>query len=81
MLEVDKSFRRLKARKQLPILRAALLRHQQALLGNQPIASKIWPHSIQLMAPAAPISTGTGTIRSDLPRRAHSRIVSAFEAP
>jgi hypothetical protein len=32
MLEVEKSFRRLKAHKQLPILRAALLRHQQALL-------------------------------------------------
>ena len=30
----------LKAHKQLPILRAALLRHQQALLGDQPIASK-----------------------------------------
>ena len=63
MLEAKKSFRRLKAHKQLPILRAALLRHQQALLGNQPIASKIWPHQIQPMAPAAPISTGTGTIR------------------
>jgi putative transposase len=40
MLEAEKSFRRLKAHKQLPILRAALLRHQQALLGDQPIASK-----------------------------------------
>jgi hypothetical protein len=27
MLEAEKSFRRLKAHKQLPILRAALLRH------------------------------------------------------
>ncbi len=40
MLEAEKSFRRLKAHKQLPVLRAALLRHQQALLGEQPIASK-----------------------------------------
>ena len=40
MLEAEKSFRRLKAHKQLPILRAALLRHQQALLGDHPIASK-----------------------------------------
>jgi transposase-like protein len=40
MLEAEKSLRRLKAHKQLPILRAALLQHQQALLGNQPIASK-----------------------------------------
>ena len=40
MLEAEKGFRRLKAHKQLPILRAALLRHQQALLGDQPIASK-----------------------------------------
>src|SRR6266702_437827 len=40
MLEARKSFRRLKAHKQLPILRAALLRHQQALLGDQPIACK-----------------------------------------
>jgi ubiquinone/menaquinone biosynthesis C-methylase UbiE len=36
----QKTFRRLKAHKQLPVLRAALLRHQQALLGDQPIASK-----------------------------------------
>jgi len=40
MLEAAKSFRRLKAHKQLPVLRAALLRHQQALLCDQPIASK-----------------------------------------
>src|SRR5271169_5274338 len=40
MLEAEKSFRRLKAHKQLPILRAALLRHQQALLGDRLIASK-----------------------------------------
>ena len=40
MLEAEKSFRRLKAHKQLPILRAALLRHQQALLGDKLIASK-----------------------------------------
>jgi transposase-like protein len=39
MLEVEKSFRRLKAHKQLPILRVALLRHQQTL-GEQPIVSK-----------------------------------------
>src|SRR5271169_3271518 len=35
MLEAEKGFRRLKAHKQLPILRAALRRHQQALLGDQ----------------------------------------------
>ena len=40
MLEAEKSFRRLKAHKQLPILRAALLRHQQALPGDKLIASK-----------------------------------------
>ena len=40
MLEAEKRFRRLKAHKQLPILRAALLRHQKALRGDQPIARK-----------------------------------------
>jgi hypothetical protein len=40
MLEAEKSFRRLKAHKQLPILSAALLRHQQTLLGDKLIASK-----------------------------------------
>ena len=40
MLEAEKSFRRLKARKQLPILRAALLRHQQMLLDNHPVGRK-----------------------------------------
>ena len=40
MLEAEKSFRRLKAHKQLPILKAALLRHQQVLLGEELIASK-----------------------------------------
>jgi putative transposase len=40
MLEAEKSFRRLKAHKQLPILRAALLRHQQALRDDQPIGNK-----------------------------------------
>jgi transposase-like protein len=40
MLEGKKGFRRLKAYKQLPILRAALLRHQQALLGDKLTASK-----------------------------------------
>ena len=33
-VSVLKRFRRLNAHKQLPILRAALLRHQQALLGD-----------------------------------------------
>ena len=40
MLEAEKSFRRLKAHKQLRVLRAALLRHQQTLLGDEPIARK-----------------------------------------
>jgi transposase-like protein len=40
MLEAEKGFRRLKACKQLPVLRAALLRHQQALLGDKLVASK-----------------------------------------
>jgi len=40
MLEAEKSFRRLKAHKQLPVLRAALLRHQQTLLGDQPVGRK-----------------------------------------
>src|SRR5271166_2421099 len=40
MLEAEKGFRRLKAHKQLPILRAALLRHQQALLDDELIARK-----------------------------------------
>jgi antirestriction protein ArdC len=31
-----------------------------------PLPAKIWPHRIQPMAPAAPISTGTGTIRKQL---------------
>jgi len=38
MIEAKKTFRRLKAHKQLPVLRAALLRHQQAVLGNQAVA-------------------------------------------
>ena len=38
MLEAVKGFRRLKAHKQLPILKAALLRHQQQLLAETPIA-------------------------------------------
>jgi hypothetical protein len=40
MPEAKKTFPRLKAHKQLPVLRAALLRHQQALLGDQSIVSK-----------------------------------------
>jgi len=40
MLEAEKGFRRLKTHKQLSILRAALLRYQQALPGDRPIASK-----------------------------------------
>jgi hypothetical protein len=40
MLEAEKSFRRLKAYKQLPILRAALLRHQQSVLDDKLIARK-----------------------------------------
>jgi putative transposase len=40
MLEAENGFRRLKAHKQLPILRVALLRHQQALFGDKLIASK-----------------------------------------
>ena len=40
MMEADKGFRRLKAYRLLPILRAALLRHQQALPGEKLIASK-----------------------------------------
>jgi hypothetical protein len=34
------SFRRLKAHKQLPILRTALQRHQQAVLGDQSVIRK-----------------------------------------
>ena len=40
MLEAKKTFRRLKAYKQLPVLRAALLRHQQAVLADQAVARK-----------------------------------------
>jgi transposase-like protein len=40
MLEATKGFRRLKAYKQLPILKLALHRHQQALLGDQSIVRK-----------------------------------------
>jgi transposase-like protein len=40
MLEAEKSFRRLKAHKQLPILRTALQRHQQAVLGDQSVIRK-----------------------------------------
>jgi hypothetical protein len=59
MLEAKKTFRRLKAHKQLPVLRAALLRHQQALLGDQPIA-KTWQHRVQPTVPAAPIQQAPG---------------------
>ncbi|MEF2559350.1 IS256 family transposase, partial [Aurantimonas sp. C2-5-R2] len=38
MMEAAKGFRRLKAHKQLPILRAALLAHQQRL-AEKPVAS------------------------------------------
>jgi putative transposase len=37
MLEAKKTFRRLKAYKHLPVLRVALLRHQQAVLADQAI--------------------------------------------
>ena len=37
MLEAKKTFHRLKAHKHLPVLRAALLRHQQAVLAEQAI--------------------------------------------
>ena len=37
MLEAKKTFRRLKAYKHLPVLRVALLRHQQAALADQVI--------------------------------------------
>jgi hypothetical protein len=78
MLEAEKDFRRLKAHKPLPILRAALLRYQQTLLGDQPIARKIWPDRINQLAPAAPISTGTGTIRQQrLVRELDQRPVNA----
>jgi len=40
MLEAAKTFRRLKAHKQPPILTAALLQHQQRLLADTPIARK-----------------------------------------
>ncbi len=40
MLEAEKTFRRLKAYKQLPVLRAALLRHQQAVVADQAVARK-----------------------------------------
>ena len=40
MLEAQKSFRRLKAHKQLPVLRTALMVHQQELLSEKLIASK-----------------------------------------
>jgi hypothetical protein len=62
MLEAEKSFRRLKAHKQLPILRAALLRHHKRCSTISSLAEKTWQHRIQPMAPASPISTGTGTI-------------------
>jgi putative transposase len=39
MLEAEKSFRRLKAHKQLPVLRAALQRHRQSLLGDHHVGS------------------------------------------
>ena len=37
MLEAKKTFRSLKAYKHLPVLRAALLRHKQAVLADQAI--------------------------------------------
>jgi putative transposase len=40
MQEAEKSFRRLKAHKQLPILKTALLRHRQTLLGDQSVVRK-----------------------------------------
>lgn len=40
MLEANKTFRRLKAHKQLPALRSALQRHQQRLSGDAPIAGR-----------------------------------------
>ena len=40
ILEAEKGFRRLKAHKQLPILRTALQRHQQTLFGDQSVVRK-----------------------------------------
>jgi transposase-like protein len=40
MLEANKTFRRLKAHKQLPALRSALQRHQHRLVGDTPVASR-----------------------------------------
>ncbi|WP_454635068.1 hypothetical protein [Bradyrhizobium cenepequi] len=51
MLEAEKSFRRLKAHKQLPILRAALLRRQEALLGDQPLPARIWRYLLLVAEP------------------------------
>src|SRR5215468_664910 len=47
MLEAKKTFRRLKAHKQLPVLRAALLRHQQHCSVTSPLPAKTWQHRIQ----------------------------------
>ena len=40
MLEANRTFRRLKAHKQLPALRSALQRHQHRLIGDTPVASR-----------------------------------------
>lgn len=50
--EAVKSFRHLKVRKELTALRAASLRHQGELLGEQPIASKNLAASDSPTAPA-----------------------------
>jgi hypothetical protein len=64
MLEVEKSFRRLKAHKQLPFCES----HCCAISGrsvSNPLLAKTWRHRIQAMTPASPILTSTGTIPSD----------------
>jgi hypothetical protein len=69
MQEAEKSFRRLKAHKQLPILKTAFCATGKRCSVTSPLSEKIWQHRIQPMAPAAPISTGTGTIRLRFPPR------------
>ena len=64
MLEAEKSFRRLKAPQAASDSEApGAAQSAKSCSMTNPLAAKIWQHRIQPMAPAAPISTGNGTIR------------------
>src|SRR5713101_2086677 len=67
MIEAAKGFRRLKAYKQLPILRAAIAAYHAITSSRSELNRKLKPHSIvHRQMPASPTSTKPGAIPIDL---------------